>query len=127
MQELVKGTQLGSDQAAVKQSVKKYYGELLTSYKDLKTSACTVCKAPPPAVREILQQVPRAVVEKFYGCGNPVPMGITGLRVLDLGSGSGRDCYVAAKLVGEKGTVTGKRTGATSLLGVYSDVCSMQQ
>jgi ubiquinone/menaquinone biosynthesis C-methylase UbiE len=28
-------------------------------------------------------------------------------RVLDLGSGSGRDCYAAAALVGEKGTVTG--------------------
>ena len=28
-------------------------------------------------------------------------------RVLDLGSGSGRDCYVAAALVGERGSVTG--------------------
>ena len=29
------------------------------------------------------------------------------LRVLDLGSGSGRDCYVCSALVGEKGSVTG--------------------
>ena len=28
-------------------------------------------------------------------------------RVLDLGSGSGRDCYVCAALVGERGSVTG--------------------
>lgn len=48
------------------------------------------------------------VKEKFYGCGNPIPAGIEGLRVLDLGCGSGRDCYVAAKLVGEKGSVTGE-------------------
>ena len=33
--------------------------------------------------------------------------GIDGLRVLDLGSGSGRDCYAAAALVGEGGSVTG--------------------
>ena len=28
-------------------------------------------------------------------------------QVLDLGSGSGRDCYMLSKLVGEKGNVTG--------------------
>ena len=31
----------------------------------------------------------------------------TGLQVLDLGCGSGRDCYVASALVGESGSVTG--------------------
>lgn len=30
-----------------------------------------------------------------------------GLHVLDLGSGSGRDCYVCSALVGEEGSVTG--------------------
>ena len=30
-----------------------------------------------------------------------------GLTVLDLGSGSGRDCYVAAALVGEHGRIIG--------------------
>jgi arsenite methyltransferase len=29
------------------------------------------------------------------------------MHVLDLGSGSGRDCYIAAALVGENGSVTG--------------------
>jgi ubiquinone/menaquinone biosynthesis C-methylase UbiE len=46
-------------------------------------------------------------MDKFYGCGAPVPLGIDGLRVLDLGSGSGRDCYLCASLVGSTGTVTG--------------------
>lgn len=36
-----------------------------------------------------------------------MPTGIEGLRVLDLGSGSGRDCYAAAALVGERGSVVG--------------------
>ncbi|KAI9593761.1 putative methyltransferase [Syncephalis fuscata] len=63
--------------------VKDYYGKVLSSSKDLKTS------------------------DKFYGCGAPLPSGIDGLTVLDLGSGSGRDCYVAAKLVGPTGRVIG--------------------
>ena len=36
-----------------------------------------------------------------------MPLGIEGLRVLDLGSGSGRDCYLAAALVGPRGHLTG--------------------
>ena len=34
---------------------------------------------------------------------NPANGPMQGVRVLDLGSGSGRDCYIASKLVGEKG------------------------
>ncbi|EFJ44058.1 hypothetical protein VOLCADRAFT_95757 [Volvox carteri f. nagariensis] len=104
--ELTAAKQLGMDQAAVKETVKEYYGETLKGTGDLRTSACTACKAPPPAVRAALGAVPSEIKDKFYGCGNPIPTGIEGLRVLDLGCGSGRDCYVAAKLVGEKGTVT---------------------
>ena len=48
------------------------------------------------------------MTDKFYGCGTPIPSGgIEGLNILDLGSGSGRDCYVAASLVGPNGKVTG--------------------
>lgn len=88
-------------------SVKDYYGKVLSTSKDLKTSACTAAGAPPPALRAVLRKVPSPVTEKFYGCGAPLPMGIEGLRVLDLGSGSGRDCYAAAALVGERGSVVG--------------------
>lgn len=55
----------------------------------------------------MIRRVPEPVRAKFYGCGAPLPLGIEGLRVLDLGSGSGRDCYVCAALVGERGSVTG--------------------
>ena len=34
-------------------------------------------------------------------------MGIEDLTVLDLGSGSGQDCYIASALVGEKGKIIG--------------------
>lgn len=46
-------------------------------------------------------------MSKFYGCGAPLPLGIDGLHVLDLGSGSGRDCYVCSALVGPSGSVVG--------------------
>mmetsp|Transcript_15612 Transcript_15612/g.47568 ORF Transcript_15612/g.47568 Transcript_15612/m.47568 type:complete len:171 (-) Transcript_15612:969-1481(-) len=77
------------------ESVQNYYGKVLESSKDLKTSACTSAARPPPAFRRALQNVPNAVLERFYGCGNPLPPSIDGLSVLDLGSGSGRDCYAA--------------------------------
>jgi ubiquinone/menaquinone biosynthesis C-methylase UbiE len=51
--------------------------------------------------------VPEPVLAKFYGCGTPLPTSIEGLSVLDLGCGSGRDCYLASSLVGPLGKVTG--------------------
>ncbi|KAG2488760.1 hypothetical protein HYH03_012758 [Edaphochlamys debaryana] len=105
--ELTAAHQLGTDQQAVKDSVKTYYGETLKNSGDLRTSACTACKAPPPAIRAAIAAVPAEVKDRFYGCGNPIPAGISGLRVLDLGCGSGRDCYVAARMVGDKGSVIG--------------------
>jgi len=107
MEELLGAKQLGDDQTAVKKSVQNYYGEELKDQNDLKTSACKTCIPPPKEIRQYLKEVPKEVLVKFYGCGTPLPLGITGLRVLDLGSGSGRDCYVASRLVGENGSVTG--------------------
>lgn len=88
-------------------SVKQYYGKVLASTKDLQTSACTVSGKPPQYIRNAIKNVPNSVLERFYGCGNPLPDGIAGKSVLDLGSGSGRDCFVAAQLVGPSGSVTG--------------------
>ena len=97
----------GGGDGEVRDSVVKYYGETLTTSDDLKTSACCTPNALPSRVRDILSKVPDEVKAKYYDCGSPTPLGIDGLRVLVLGSGSGRDCYVAAALVGEKGSVAG--------------------
>lgn len=92
---------------AVLQSVREYYGKTLNQTKDLKTDACCACGRPPAHVLKALKKIPTMVTDKFYGCGNPVPQGIEGLSVLDLGSGSGRDCYVASLMCGPRGSVTG--------------------
>ena len=47
------------------------------------------------------------VVAKYYGCGIVLPLELEGRRVLDLGSGSGRDVYILAQLVGGEGEVVG--------------------
>ena len=65
-------------------SVKEYYGQDLRSTKDLKTSACTAGDKPHSSVFEILGSVPQEVTDKFYGCGAPLPLGITNLRVRSL-------------------------------------------
>lgn len=88
-------------------SVQNYYGEVLQSSKDLKTNACTTAARPPQIIVDALRGVPQEITDKYYGCGVAVPAGIGGLDVLDLGSGSGQDCYIAAALVGPGGTVTG--------------------
>jgi arsenite methyltransferase len=88
--------------------VEEYYGRVLSTSKDLKTSACTTASRPSQEKRRKLDKVPSPVSAKYYGCGSPLPDGgLEGLTVLDLGSGSGRDCYVASQMVGAKGTVIG--------------------
>jgi arsenite methyltransferase len=84
-----------------------YYGEVLGGSADLKTDACTMVDAPPPAVRKALASVHEEVKSRYYGCGLVTPEAIEGCRILDLGSGAGQDAYLLAQLVGETGQVVG--------------------
>jgi len=54
-----------------------------------------------------LQVIPDEVLERDYGCGDPSPHVREGDVVLDLGSGSGKVCFIAAQLAGPKGRVIG--------------------
>ncbi|XP_030009043.1 arsenite methyltransferase [Sphaeramia orbicularis] len=94
----------------VRENVKKYYGNRLESSCDLQTSAasCSLsCRPVPKSVTEALSLVHPEVTKRFFGCGLPFPAKLEGCRVLDLGSGSGRDCFAFSKLVGPSGYVTG--------------------
>ncbi len=88
-------------------SVRHYYSEVLKSSKDLKTSACCTIESVPVHLRALMAQIHPEVSERFYGCGSPMPPALEGMTVLDLGCGSGRDCYVLSKLVGASGRVIG--------------------
>lgn len=87
--------------------VKKYYGEVLTSSRDLQTNACCSTEAMSDEVKEALSLIHPEVLERFYGCGSPIPPLVSGLTVLDLGCGTGRDTFILSRLVGQKGRVIG--------------------
>jgi SAM-dependent methyltransferase len=55
------------------------------------------------------EDVPVSVLDSFAGCGNPLAIDTLnpGEVVLDLGSGAGLDCFLAAKKVGPRGSVIG--------------------
>ncbi|HVX63869.1 MAG TPA: methyltransferase domain-containing protein [Pirellulales bacterium] len=54
-----------------------------------------------------LELVPAEIIERDYGCGDPTPYVRPGDVVLDLGSGGGKACYIAAQIVGPQGRVIG--------------------
>ena len=81
--------------------------------------------------KEELSQVPEGA-NLGLGCGNPVALASLkeGQTVLDLGSGAGFDCFLAAKAVGEQGRVIGvdmtpemvKKAGENAIKGGYRNV-----
>ena len=56
---------------------------------------------------EFLKIIPQEILEKDYGCGDPSRHLVAGETVLDLGSGGGKICYIAAQIVGPSGFVIG--------------------
>ena len=71
-------------------------------------------KAPQAALccptsydRSLLEIIPKAVLEVDYGCGDPTQHVKAGETVLDLGSGSGKHCFMVSQVVGAEGEVIG--------------------
>ncbi len=56
---------------------------------------------------EMLELLPAEIIEKDYGCGDPSRYARKGDTVVDLGSGGGKICYIAAQIVGADGRVIG--------------------
>src|SRR3989441_3231323 len=56
---------------------------------------------------EYLKIIPQEVIERDYGCGDPSRYLREGEVVLDLGSGTGKICFIAAQIVGPNGKVIG--------------------
>jgi len=95
-----------------KQIVKKHYGKIAGG------GGCCSCSCGGQAENEQIaksigysdEEIKSAGVANLgLGCGNPTGMGEIkeGETVLDLGSGAGFDCFLAAKKVGKTGKVIG--------------------
>ncbi len=100
------------EEKKIKKIVKGHYKNIATG-----KSCCTSCGTSELTASQIsksigysdeeMQAVPEANLG--LGCGNPIAF--AGMKegdiVLDLGSGAGFDCFLAAKKVGESGKVIG--------------------
>jgi arsenite methyltransferase len=89
------------------QEVQDYYGKQLQTSSDLKTNACCDPALMPEYLKPILAKIHPEVDSRYYGCGLVIPPLLKGLKILDLGSGAGRDVYLLSALVGETGQVVG--------------------
>ncbi|XP_077575008.1 arsenite methyltransferase-like [Stigmatopora nigra] len=88
--------------------VKDYYGKILQKTSDINSNACSAQVGPlPKYILQALKKVHPDVTDRYYGCGSTMPECLEGCKILDLGCGSGRDCYTLSQLVGEAGHITG--------------------
>ena len=99
----------------IKQTVQKFYQQIAT---EKKSSCCGSCQCQNNKMAEVIarsigysQQDINSVPDANLGlgCGNPLALSKIkeGDTVLDLGSGAGFDCFLAAKKVGPTGRVIG--------------------
>jgi arsenite methyltransferase len=101
----------------IKKSVREGYARIAKQDRPCCTSAKSCCGSTSLAedisknvgyTEEELKAIPEGA-NLGLGCGNPVALASLreGETVLDLGSGAGLDCFLAAGKVGEKGRVIG--------------------
>jgi SAM-dependent methyltransferase len=88
----------------LRSSVEDFYRNAV---KDPREDLC--CPVKTPEEKEMVSHIPEEVLSISYGCGSPVLSAAIseGKAVVDLGSGGGIDCFIAAKLVGSTGSVVG--------------------
>ncbi|MCJ7662037.1 MAG: arsenite methyltransferase [Anaerolineales bacterium] len=111
--------------ADVRTYVRERYGKIAEDFSPNKAASCcgpaaseSSCCGPETSATVIsadklyemdISELPEDVTGLSLGCGDPVTLASleSGQTVLDLGSGGGIDCFLAAKQVGETGQVIG--------------------
>ncbi len=83
-----------------KKAIQKRYGAAAI---EKESCLCTPVSFNP----KYLEAIPEAVIEKDYGCGDPTKWVKENDVVLDLGSGSGKNAFICAQIVGREGKVIG--------------------
>ena len=89
-----------SQTASVEQNVSERYAEGANERQE------ALC-CPVDYDKSLLAILPQEIIERDYGCGDPSRYVREGDVVVDLGSGGGKICYMAAQLVGNTGRVIG--------------------
>jgi 7,8-dihydro-6-hydroxymethylpterin dimethyltransferase len=83
-------------------AVKEFYSRAAATPKD-------DIRNPVHYADQLIAHIPEASRIRSYGCGSPVLDADlqAGESVVDLGSGSGVECFIASRLVGRQGSVIG--------------------
>jgi SAM-dependent methyltransferase len=102
----------------IRASVRRHYGNYAAKFKIERETSC--CPGDPEGASNVpvtsliyeiedVQALPEEVTGLSAGCGDPITLANLqpGEIVLDLGSGGGIDCFLAAKQVGGEGHVIG--------------------
>ena len=92
----------------VESAVRERYG---AASREKETALCCPVEYDP----QFLRILPNEIIERDYGCGDPSKFVKAGETVLDLGSGGGKICYIAAQIVGASGKVIGVDTNPEML------------
>jgi ubiquinone/menaquinone biosynthesis C-methylase UbiE len=102
----------------VKEIVRKRYGNVAKNSSSCCASSDSPCGCTPVTSEDMSRKIGYSEEELSsvpeganlgLGCGNPIALASLkeGETVLDLGSGAGFDCFLAASKVGKKGKVIG--------------------
>jgi arsenite methyltransferase len=104
---LSKGETMSEHTTPIHEKVREYYAGKASPESDCLGSSC--CSSSTFYSPELIDKLPEDISSFSLGCGDPVTLaGLqAGETVVDLGSGGGLDCFLAARLVGETGRVTG--------------------
>jgi arsenite methyltransferase len=88
----------------IHEAVREHYGELART-----SNSCCGSGSSTLYDEQLIQAVPTDISGFSLGCGDPITLAKLqpGETVLDLGSGGGLDCFLAARQVGEAGHVIG--------------------
>jgi SAM-dependent methyltransferase len=98
-----------SSSEAIREEVRRRYGATAAGASCCSDECCTTTDATDLGYSDADKAAAPDSAELGLGCGNPLAIASLreGQRVLDLGSGAGFDCFLAARAVGSDGRVIG--------------------
>lgn len=98
-----------SSPTPIHETVREHYAERIKSDASCcgTDNCCDTTNSLYP--EQLLNTIPSDIANTSYGCGDPITLASlqAGQTVLDLGSGAGLDCLLAAQKVGPEGRVIG--------------------